>query len=467
MSASRRFTSFWSGPGGGREVAAVAYPLILSNMVFTVQVFLDRLFLTWYGPEAVAGAVTGLFTTWSLIALFQGTAGYLTTFVAQYLGAGRPRRIGPALWQGVYFSIASGLLVAALAPLAAPAFALAGHPGDVRAAEVAYSTILMQGALPTILMSTLSTFFSGRGETRVVLAVNVGATALDAVLNYAWIFGRWGFPEMGVAGAAWSTVVGQVLGVCVYGALVLRRVHRADFATLAGWRFERALFVRLLHYGLPTGLQVAAEVLAFGIFMLIVGRLGTVPLAASSIAFSLNMIVFLPMLGLGVGVSSLVGRYLGADDPGTARRATWSAFWMSLGYFAVCGAVYVLLPRLLLAPFAAGADPASFAEVETLTVGLLRFVALYSIFDMMNVVFAAGLKGAGDTRYPLVATLLLGVVVMLGPAWFMVEHAGAHVYAAWTAPTAYVLVLGVLMLRRFRAGRWETMRVIEPAVDAP
>jgi MATE family multidrug resistance protein len=463
MSRSERFTSFWTGAGGGREVLAVAYPLILSHMVFTVQVFLDRLFLTWYGPEAVAGAVTGLFTTWSLIALFQGTAGYLTTFVAQYHGAGRPRRIGPALWQGVYFAIGSGLLVAALSPLAASAFALAGHPAEVLAAEVTYSTILMRGALPTILMATLSTFFSGRGQTRVVLAVNVGATALDSVLNYAWIFGRWGFPEMGVAGAALSTVFGQVVGVCVYAALMLRRRHRDEHATVAGFRFERALFLRLLRYGLPTGLQVATEVLAFGFFMLIVGRLGTAALAASSIAFSLNMIVFLPMLGLGVGVSSLVGRHLGADDPASARRATWSAFWMSLGYFAACGAVYVLLPRLLLAPFAAGADPGEFAEVARLTVVLLLFVALYSIFDMMNVVFAAALKGAGDTRYPLVATLLLGALVMLGPAWVMVERFHVHVFVAWTAPTAYVAVLGVLMLRRFRTGRWQTMRVIEPA----
>ena len=94
---------------------------------------------------------------------------------------------------------------------------------------------------------------------------------------------------------------------------------------------------------------------------------------------------------------------------------------------------------------------------------LLRFVALYSIFDMMNVVFAAGLKGAGDTHYPLAATLLLGVLVMLVPAWVMVERFQAHVFIAWIAPTVYVAVLGVLMLRRFRTGRWQTMRVIEPA----
>jgi multidrug resistance protein, MATE family len=462
MSFSARTTAFWRGEGGGREVLRVSYPLILSQMSFTFQVFVDRLFLTWYGPEAVAGAVTGLLTTWSVIALFIGTGEFLTTFVAQYHGAGRPRRIGPVVWQGVYFSVLAGVVVAALEPISGPVFRAAGHPPDVVQAEVVYSSILMRGAFPVVLMATLSTFFAGRGETRVVLLVNVATTLADTVLNYFWIFGKGGFPRAGVAGAAWSTVVAQALGALIYLVLILRPAHRRDHATLSGWRPERALWGRLLRYGLPTGLQYSMEVLAFGLFMLIVGRLGTAALAASSIAFNLNMIVFLPMLGLGVGVSSLVGRYLGADRPDLAERCTWSAFWMSLGYFAACGAVYVLAPGVLIAPYGAGADPSTFAEVGALTATLLRFVALYSIFDMMNVVFAAGLRGAGDTTYPLLATLVLGWAAMLVPAWLVVERGGG-LLGAWVAPTAYVLLLGVLMLRRFRAGRWKGLRVIEPA----
>src|SRR5437899_10561323 len=98
----------------------MAYPLILGHMSFTIQTFVDRLFLTWYSAEAVAGAVTSLFTVWSLIALFTGTGEYLTTFVAQYFGAGRPGRLGPAVWPGVYFALAAGRLVASLVPLGAP-----------------------------------------------------------------------------------------------------------------------------------------------------------------------------------------------------------------------------------------------------------------------------------------------------------------------------------------------------------
>ena len=123
-----------------------------------------------------------------------------------------------------------------------------------------------------------------------------------------------------------------------------------EFATLAEWRPEPALLWRLLRYGVPAGLQFSIEILAFGIFMVVVGRLGTAPLAASSIAFNLNMIVFMPLVGTGLAVSSLVGRYLGANQPDTAERSAYSAFLLGLVCLGLCSALYVLAPGTLLAP---------------------------------------------------------------------------------------------------------------------
>lgn len=439
----------------------LAYPLILSQMSFTVQVFVDRLFLTWYSREAVAGAVMGLIATWSVIGVFLGTGEYLTTFVAQYFGAGRRERIGPVMWQGVYFSMAAGLFAAALGPLAGPVFELAGHEPVVRGYETTTARIFLSGAFPIVLMATLSTFFAGRGRTKVVLSVNFLATLLNATLDYLWIFGHAGFARRGVAGAAWATVTSQAVGAAVYLALMLRPRHRAEFRTLAA-RPEPRLLARFLRFGLPTGLQYALELLAFAIFLVIVGRIGTDALAASGIAFNLNMIVFMPLLGLGVGVSSLVGRHLGGDRPDRARRTTWSGFWMGLAYMSLCGAVYVLAPRLLLAPYAAGADPATFGQVARIATVLLRFVALYSIFDTMNVVFASGLRGAGDTAYPLAASVALSWVVMLVPSYLLCVVGGAGIYTAWATASAYVAVLGLMMMSRFRAGRWTSLRVMEP-----
>ena len=466
----QRWQRFWEGPGGGREVLVIAYPLILGQLSFTLQTFVDRLFLTWYSQEAVAGAVTSLFTVWVLISLFLGTGEYLTAFIAQYYGAGRAQRIGPAVWQGIYFSLAAGLLVAALAPLARPVFEAAGHDPRVMAYEIAYARVLMFGGFPIILMATLSTFFAGRGNTTVVLGVNVLATIVNVVLDWLWIFPRGSFAGWGVEGAAWATVLSQVAGCLVYMAIIFKPEYRRLYQTLAGWRFERDLFLRFIRYGLPSGLQYSLEILAFALFMMIVGRIGTPALAASGIAFNLNMIVFMPMLGLGIGVASLVARYLGADRPEVAERTVHSAFAMSLAYMLVCGAIYVGAAGLLLAPYAAGAAPGSFDEVAAIATVLLRFVALYSIFDMMNVVFAGGLKGAGDTLYPLALTVILSWLLLLGPAYLLCVRGDGSVYTAWWTATAYVIALGLLMRRHFRAGRWKALRVIEPhapGLDAP
>ena len=349
-----RAEAMWRGEGGGREVALVAYPLILGHLSFTIQTFVDRLLLTWYSPAAMAGAVTGLFAVWAIIALFTGTGEYLTTFVAQYLGAGRPERIGPALWQGIYFSLGAGVLVAALSPLVTHAFDLAGHPASLRAYEVEYARALLLGAFPVILMATLSTFFAGRGQTQAVLRVNVFATLVNAVFDYLLIFGHGGFPELGVTGAALATILSQVAGAAVYLAVILKPEFRTAYRTLAGWRPEPGLVLRLVRYGMPTGLQYSLEVGAFAVFLVIVGKIGTLELAASGIAFNLNMIVFMPTVGLAIAVSSLVGRYLGADRPAVAERAVGSALAMSFAYMAACGLLYVLGAKLLLAPYGVG-----------------------------------------------------------------------------------------------------------------
>jgi len=454
---------FLDGPGGGREVLEIATPLMLTQVSYTLQVFVDRLFLTWYSTDAMAGAVTGYFATIALVGLFAAVGEYVTAFVAQYLGAGRRERIGPAVWQGIYFAIASGLLVAALAPLAGAVFDAAGHPPELRAAEVAFARVLMHGAAFTILSATLASFFAGRGRTRVVLFVNVGVLVLNVALDWLWIFGRGGFPRAGVTGAARATIVSQAAACAIFLALMLRRRHRERYATSA-WRLEPALFRRLLRFGFPAGLQLFAEIFAFSLFLGIVGRIGTDALAASGIAFNLNMIVYMPMLGLSMGVSSLVGRYVGAGRPELAERATFSAFKMSLVFMTCCGALYVFAPRLLLAPYAAGSDPARFAGIAATTTVLLRFIAFYSIFDMLNVVFAGGLKGAGDTRYPFLLTLALAVFALLIPAWVLCVRLGYGVLAAWSVATLYVALLGPLMMRRFLARGWQRLSLVEPRV---
>ena len=461
--ALARIREAFAGPGGTSEVLRVSYPLILSHLSFTLQTFVDRVFLTWYSPEAIAGAVAGLFITWAVVGLFVAVGEYVTTFVAQYHGAQRPERIGPAVWQGIYFAAGAGVLMAALAPSLHSVFDWAGHDPKVREHEVRYASLLMAGGFPVVLMATLASYFAGRGKTLVILRVNVLVTLVNVVLDYLWIFGLLGFPRAGVAGAAAATIAAEAVGASVYLALMLRAEDRRLRATLSGWRFDRALFSRLVRYGLPSGLHWAIEILGFGVFLLIVGRIGTLELAATGMAFNLNGLVFVPMLGLGVGVTSIVGRYIGAGRPELAERSTWSAIGISFAYMTVWGLFYFLAPLLLLAPYRAGANPAEFAPLEALTAVLLRFVAVYSIFDMLNVVCAAALRGAGDTVFAMWSSTFFALFAMLLPTYVAVTFFGSGIYTAWTAASAYVFGVGTLLFFRFRRGRWKSLRVIERA----
>ncbi|MEO5762067.1 MAG: MATE family efflux transporter [Vicinamibacteria bacterium] len=466
----KRLMGLWRGEAGGKEVLDLGLPLILSMMSVTLQHFVDRIFLTWWSPEAVAGVTTGGFAMWVVTGLFNGTAEYATPFVSQYVGAKREERIGAVVYQAAYFAVLAGALGWLLSFFVPSLFNLVGHAPAIREHEISYAVIIMQGTFPVVLMVAFSTYFAGRGKTRVVLGVTLAATVLNVFLDWLLIFGNLGAPTLGTRGAAYATVASQVFGALVYLALILNAPAR-DAHGFKDFRFQPELFARLLKLGVPSGLQPSLEILGFTLFMFIIGDLGVAPLAATSIAFNLNGIVFLPAIGLGYGVSTLVARYLGMKRPALADRAIKSGLVISQIYMIGCSLVYVLAPAFLLAPYAMGADPATFGEVSRIATVLLRFVAFYSIFDMVNVVCAGGLKGAGDTRFPVTATVVISWVVMLIPTWWFCVRGSRGVYVAWVFATLYVVVLGVVMFVRYRKGAWKNLTVIEsdasPALDLP
>jgi MATE family multidrug resistance protein len=202
-------------------------------------------------------------------------------------------------------------------------------------------------------------------------------------------------------------------------------------------------------------------------FILVVGRLGTASLAATNIAFNINTLAFMPMIGFGIAISVLVGQYLGADKSDLAQSAAYSGFHLTLAYMLAIGAAYVLVPDIFVAPFAHHADPQSFSEIYRYSVVLLRFVAIYSIFDAMNIIFCSAIKGAGDTRYVMYVTVLLSVFVLIVPAYLAIEVLETGLMLAWVLATTYVSLLGVTFYLRFLGGKWKSMRVIEQEVPVP
>ncbi len=457
----------WTIKGGYREVLVIAIPLILSTATWSVQHFVDRMFLSWYSPEAIAAAMPAGMVHFSMVSIFMGTAGYVSTFVAQYYGAKRYHRIGPALWQGVYISLVGGLVLLSAIPLAAPIFSLVGHDPLVQKNEIVYFQILCLGGGFYIASYALSGFYSGRGKTWPVMWVNTFTTAVNLILDYALIFGHWGFPEMGIKGAGIATVIAGGFSFLVFLLLLSSKSNNKTYQTIKGWRLQKDLLNRLLRFGFPSGVQFFLEMAGFTGFVLLVGRLGTASLAATNIAFNINTLAFMPMIGSGIAISVLVGQYLGAEKPDLAQTSVYSGFHMTFAYMASIAAAYALVPDIFVLPFSLQADPQRFTEIYSFSVILLRFVAVYSLFDTMNIIFCSAIKGAGDTRFVMFATVILTLCVLIIPTYLAIVVFKFGLTVAWILASAYVILLGLVFYLRFRGGKWKAMRVIEPAAPIP
>ena len=216
--------TYWQSEAGPREVLRMALPLVLSTCSLTLQVFIDRVFLAWYSEAAIAAAIPTVCVLWLVQGPLWGIVGFANTFVAQYRGAGRYRRIGPAVGQALLVALAGGMAVFVLLPFSRTIFGLIGHGAEVAEMEAVYFDTLVFSTMPMLPMTAASGFFGGLGRTWVVFAINAAASAVNIVLDYAMIFGHWGFPEWGIAGAGWATAIAYVVGA----ALAIVLVYVAD-----------------------------------------------------------------------------------------------------------------------------------------------------------------------------------------------------------------------------------------------
>lgn len=460
---------WWRRPAGGREVLAVSAPLVVSALSWTVMTFIDRVMLKHVSGEAMSAAFSAGAVWFTTLCLPLGVCMYVSTFVSQYWGANLPRRIGVSVWQGVWVGLLSAPLLLAIIPLAPAFFRLVGHSPETFAGEVIYFQVLMWGAPAMMIGQAFSSFYSGQGRTNVVMLVDAAFAVLNGVLDYLLIYGHGGFPEMGIAGAGWGTVVALWLKALTYLVLILLPKNQVRFGTLAGLRWDRPLLGRLLYYGGPSGFQLMLDVTGFTLFVLLVGRLGDIQAEATSMAFSISTLAFMPIWGLSMGTGILVGQHLGEDRDHLAARSTWTTLHVALGYMASISAVYVLAPDVFLYWFFAGASgPTNSDEVHRLAVMLLRFVAAYNLLDATLMVLVSAIKGAGDTQFVLWVSLVMATLLG-GLSWLAVMQWDFNIYECWALITGWVWVLGVIYLLRFLQGKWRRMRVIEktpPGVEA-
>lgn len=438
-------------------------PLVMGTAATTVMEFTDRVFLANYNLDAIAAAMPSGIAALLFLAFFGGVAGYVSVFIAQYKGAGATRRIGTALWQGIYASLAFGGILAGFSYfLAGPLFSLAGHSPPVQRLEVTYFKVLCTGSVFHFAMNALSAFFTGRGITRPIMVVTFLGMGIHIPLDYILINGMGIIPELGIAGAAIATVVSWAIMAVLLSLLIFTNSNEKDFGVMSGRRIDAAMLFRLLKFGIPGAMQFCLDIFSFTFFIFMVGRIGTLELAATSIVLSVSSIAFMPAMGFSQGISALVGQALGRNRPDEAEAATFSAIHFLLCYTLVVDLLFIFAPEQALHLFMihSRAGETGTAVMET-GCRLLHIVAIYLFMDALYMCFVGVLKGAGDTRFVMWSIGGAGICFMVLPMYVGVKVLHMGVIQAWFCVVTFITSLFALSFYRYRQGKWKSMRVVE------
>jgi multidrug resistance protein, MATE family len=440
-------------PGLYREVILLAYPVVLSHLANSLMGLTDIFFMGWVSTAAQGGVGLGALLNWTCGSFFIGTLTIINTFVAQHFGAGERARCGPVVWHGLLVTL---LFSVVLLPLAGPLSRLVllfGAPEAVNHVATSYTLIRLLG-LPVMMADTcVQSFLRGLGDTRTPMKIAAVSVLLNIPLNYWLVFGGLGVPPLGPDGSALATVAAQTVGALLLLHVLLRAPMRREFGTGLPRRWPLRPLGLLLKVGLPVGVSWSLEMVTWLAFSGMISAMGRDPLAAHNIVMQVLQLSFMPGLALSVAATTLVGQRLGASDADGAARCGYASIKLAMAYMGAMGIAFLLLGGLITTAF--NRDP----EVVAIGRRLFMMAAAFQLFDAIGMVSGGILRGAGDTRGPMVISVSFAWLVFLPLTWLLGRRLGWGVTGSWLGATTYIIALGVAMLARVLAGRWKSYSV--------
>ncbi|MEM9577730.1 MAG: MATE family efflux transporter [Pseudomonadota bacterium] len=383
-----------------RAILVLGLPLTGGHLAQMAIGVTDTVMLGWYGVDALAAVTLGSTYFFVLFIFGSGFAWAVMPMVASFAAEDDEIGLRRVTRMGLWLSTGFACLALPLMVWSEPILRLMGQGDAVAANASAYLQIAGFGILPALLVMVIKSYLAALERTQVVLWITVLAATVNALVNYALIFGNWGAPELGLRGAAIASVATQavsLIGVVIYARLALP--EHALFQRL--WRADTQMLWRVFVLGWPIGLTALSEVGLFAASAVMVGWLGTVPLAAHGIAMQLASITFMVHLGLSNVATIRAGNAVGRQDPIQMERGARVVTAMSLLFAALTIGIFLLLPEQLLSLFMQQDDPRR-PEILAIGVGLLMMAALFQLVDGAQVIALGLLRGVQDTRMPMI-----------------------------------------------------------------
>ncbi len=433
--------------------------MVASTASYTVLTFTDRMFLSWYSPEAIAASVPAMALSFAAICFFMGTGQYVNVLIAQFYGASQNENVARSLWQGIYFSIFSGIVLVLFIPLGLLIINNSGHSPEVIIQEKTYFEVLMYGAGLVVLVHVLAAYYSGRGRTNVVMYTSFLGAGVNILLNYLLIFGKGGLPEMGIKGAGLATILANLFIALFYFIIIFtgKDRHKIPVIRFAGFNWE--VFRKLIRFGAPNGFQFFIDVSAFTAFIFLIGLHGDDILAASNIVLSVNMLAFMPIVGFGQATSILVGQYMGRKDQESVVSITWDTIKVACIYGGTVGFTFLLFPEFYI-QFFRGEDATSFLNITKAAIPLFMLLPAFLLADTFAIIFGSALGGAGDTKFKMWFTIIATLTLFVPVEVLILKFSEMSAVAGWVWITLYWTFVGFVFWLRFKKGSWRSIDMV-------
>jgi putative MATE family efflux protein len=429
----------------------LALPSILGNLSYTVVGMVQTKFIAGLGAEGLAAVGAGQRIFFAMQAILMAVSAGTTALVARAWGAGDYEEASRVTMASLVLGGVMALFIAVLGiSFASPVAGVFGL--DQATLDMASLNIRWLSAFNVVFagMFILSAALRASGDAWTPLWMSVGVNIMNIPLLYAFIFGRWGMPEMGVAGAAIAAGISFTIGVGILLIMWIKQKFRVKYVAAGWWR--RARLKRLLDIGYPAALEQVVFQIGFFIFLMLIGNFyGTEAFAAYNIGVNLLAVCMTVGFGFSIAGSTLVGQHLGANDHDGAARSGWRSMVFAIFSMGSLGLLIIAFAEEMATYFIGDA-------VLTVEYTVQFIYILGAMMPLLAVEFSIGgaLRGAGDTRFPLMATVF-GLLVMRCGLAGIATYMGLPVVYVYAAIIGDYVVKAAMLLWRFHRGRWKTV----------
>ncbi len=441
-------------PGSYRQVLALAYPVIIAMISQTLMWLMDTIMVGRLGTTHLAAVGLGGSIIWTLFAFFNGLIGSANTFIAQDYGAKKYDDIGKVLWHYLYIAIASYIVILLFALRGSGlVFGLIRQSSQVREYASIYARIRLYSGIGVFTSFAVAGFFRGIGNTKTPMYIAIIANSLNVVANYLLIFGKFGFPRLGITGAALATAGSSIFSAILYLIVCFSSKYNKAYFTRSFYRLELFWIRRIVRIGLPMGIQFFLDSASFTTFSFLIERMGEASLAASNAAISIMATSFMPLVGISIATTTLVGQFIGAKDLENARKIGYTAIKLGIIYTTLIAFNFFVFPRQLIS--LVRNDP----EVVNMGSKILMLAGIFQLSDAFGICANGALRGAGDTRFTMIIGLSYAWFLFVPLAYLFGYTFNGGVVGAWIGATIYIIIYGITIFMRFRRGKWESMKI--------